>query len=734
MYMQGILGTEKGSEIIACCPNDKDATLIDIYFGTRLFASIGKDDSQARKVLIAFLANAGVKRVELARAFSINPCLVTRYAKKFKAGGISSLVADERGRPEKITEKISEFVIEEYIRLKGKRIKSIRPLISQKVREKFGIDISRELIRQITLPVRVKGLLPARPDKDIKPKRKAANGGRLASRLKAGFYSRYAAALVLNVFISRLTDGVFEGLRDLKKAAHLKTFMIMIMQMVSFSAVNLERIKRIAASQFGLLMGLDRSPDLKTARRRLALAAGTLNTENISAVLAKNYLANLSCGTDIFYIDDHLDTYSGKAKVLTGFSHIYDRMMEGTLHTFVHDRWGNPVCFDLRDNFTSFSHYMPLMVEKIRGLYAECRSPTFVFDRGGYDSKLFATFDRLGCFYITWSKNDRTDYEKEDLRFKPHMVSFKANTIEKPRRVSLGMAEVPLEGKGQRKIVIRRKAQRRIGSWRDYMYSSLVTNDMIRPASCVVEAIIYRWRQECDFKIEVEEFGIDQITSYSMEDYRADIFKDSSLAPELTDERTMANPRLNPLRRRKKKIKDRIAKIDESLGRWAFTTNAKKDRTLAQAAELKRNSSSLKKRQELIQELGQVEDSMARLPKRINRLQYLVSKKFKVFDFKKKLIVDTLKVCSRNVRKMALEVLDHHYHNYRDQLDFLKRIIKAGGRVRLTERGTVIVCITPFNTKKENKALAGFLKEINSMGPHMFGTSPYPIKFKVGKA
>ena len=266
------------------------------------------------------------------------------------------------------------------------------------------------------------------------------------------------------------------------------------------------------------------------------------------------------------------------------------------------------------------------------------------------------------------------------------------------------------------------------------MYSSLVTNDMARPASCVVEAIIYRWRQECDFKVEVEEFGIDQITSYSMEDYRADIFKESSLAPELSCERTMANPGLNPLRRRKKKIKNEIAKIDESLGRWAFATAARKDRTIAQAAELKRNQSSLRRRGELTLELEQVEGEIALLPKRINRLEYLVSKKFKVFDFRKKLIVDTLKVCSRNVRKMALEVLDHHYHNYRDQLDFLKRIITAGGQVRLSEKGTVIVCVTPFNTKSENEVLAGFLREINSMGPHMFGTGPYPIKFKVGKA
>lgn len=734
MYMQGILGTDKGSEIIACCPSYKDGRLLDVYFGTRHLTSIGKDDGEAKKVLVAFLANAGVKRVELARAFSINPCLVTRYSKKFSKEGITSLLADERGRPEKITEKISGFVKEEYIRLKGKRVKSIRPLISAKVRQKFGLDISKELIRQITIPVRQKVLLPKKPDKNIRPEKEAINGGRLASRLKAGFYSRYAAALVLNVFISRLIGGVLKGCRDLKKAVNLETFVIMIIHMVSFSVINLERVKRIVACQFGLLMGLDRSPDLKTARRKLAAAARTLNIENISAALASNYLANLSLGTDIFYIDDHLDTYSGKAKVLSGFSHIYDRMMEGTLHTFVHDRWGNPICFTLRDNFASFSHYIPIMVEKIKALNAKCQKPTFVFDRGGYDSKLFCSFDRLDSFYIVWSKDDRTDYEKEDLKFKPHTVSFKANTIDKPRKVTFGIAEVPSEKEGQRRIVIRRKAQRRIASYRDYMYSSLVTNDPARPADDVVEAIIYRWRQECDFKIEVEEFGIDQITSYSMEDYRADIFKDSSLAPELTSERTMANPQLNPLNRKKKSIKNEIAKIDESLGRWAFTTTAKKDRTIAQVAELKRNQSSLKRRGELILKLEKTEDKIALLPKRINRLDYLVSKKFKVFDFRKKLIADTLKVCSRNVRKMALEVLDHHYHNYRDQLDYLKRIITAGAQVRLNEKGTVIVCITPFNTKKENKILAGFLKEINSMGPQMFGSNPYPIKFKVGKA
>ena len=129
-----------------------------------------------------------------------------------------------------------------------------------------------------------------------------------------------------------------------------------------------------------------------------------------------------------------------------------------------------------------------------------------------------------------------------------------------------------------------------------------------------------------------------------------------------------------------------------------------------------------------------MEGKIALLPKQINRLDYLIDGKFKTFNFSKKLFVDTLKICARNTRKMALEVLGHHYHNYRDQLDFLRRIIENGGHVKLNGRDTVTVEIVPFNTKAENAVLDSFLKEINSMKPQMFGDNPYPIMFKVGKA
>lgn len=750
MGMQGILGTQRGNEIIATVTNKNDPGVRDVYFGMTHFTSYRADDREAKKILVGFLGNAGVRKTAISDALETNPCLVTRYSKNMREEGISSLLEDGRGRPSKVTEEIGVFVRKQYEQLRKKGKRKIRPKIKQKVKERFGVEISRELIRQITMPVREeqnlsrqpkepqRKLLPLLSSKGLPVKiNNGTNGLKLLKKLEAGFYSRYAGGLVLNVFVARLTEGVLDGYKDSQTAYDIRAFMIMIIQMVQFDIVNIERVKRINRREFGLLLGVGTSPSLKTMRRKLSEAVEQLDMEKISIKLAQNYLSNLSSGTDIFYVDDHLDTYSGKNKVLLGFSHVYDRMMEGIQHTFVHDRWGNPICFELRDNFNNFREYLPVMVKRVKSISRSRRKPTFVFDRFGYDKKLFAQFDKgLGAYYIVWTKADKTDYEKELLKFDEVEFYFRRNIPEKPRKVTIGIAELPrMRGDSkQRKIVLRRKATRRIKEKKGYMYSSLVTNDMRSAKEEVVEHLIYRWREECDFKVEVNEFGIDQITSYVMEDYREDIFSGDELLPsDFRQEKMMQNPMLKPLRWRKGKINKEIAKIDQQLGKWTFTQTKKRERPISKAMELKRNKDALVRREQLKRQLEEIEKKIASLPERVNRLECLIYGKFKTFNFSKKLIMDTLKVCARNVRKMALEVFDHHYQNYRDQLDFLRRIIKNGGHIKLNGRGMVIVDIVPFDTEAENIVLANFLKEINAAKPRMFGDNPLPIKFRVGR-
>ena len=84
------------------------------------------------------------------------------------------------------------------------------------------------------------------------------------------------------------------------------------------------------------------------------------------------------------------------------------------------------------------------MVKKIKSIYKKKTKLTFVFDRAGYDSKLFSRFDSdLRSYYIVWTKADRADYSEEPLKFERITISFRRNTKKKPRKVKIGIAEIP---------------------------------------------------------------------------------------------------------------------------------------------------------------------------------------------------------------------------------------------------------------------------------------------------
>lgn len=93
--------------------------------------------------------------------------------------------------------------------------------------------------------------------------------------------------------------------------------------------------------------------------------------------------------------------------------------------------------------------------------------------------------------------------------------------------------------------------------------------------------------------------------------------------------------------------------------------------------------------------------------------------------------MDILKVVARNARRMALGVLDKHYPNYRDQVDFLRRLIRSGGHVKMGSDGKVQVMLTRMNTNRENEVAEAFLAEINGLGSTLLGTSQIGLRFRL---
>jgi transposase len=744
--MQPILGTEAGHELIWTTSDAADPEVRHLYFGLGHFCTYRADDVKSRNILVGLTGAAGLKRKAVAEAFGVNRCLVPRYARAMREEGSDGIMRDGRGRPGKSTPQIEAYVRGEFRKLYRKSRRNFMPKLIGKVKAEYGVEIGRDLMRRIVRPVRAemdRGSAPAcshakrttpRAPASFLPVKAAEAGGNgqgLMRRLETGFYSRYAGGLLLNVFVAKLTEGVFEG----ERGAY-RSFCLMVMEMVQFDVVNLERVKRLHRGEFGLLVGRSESPTLMTMRRQLSEAATHAQAEGMVLELAANYIRHLSPASRTFYVDDHFDPYWGKAEVLQGFSHVYDRPMEGMEHCFVHDAAGNPLFFGLRDGYHSFNEVLPYVGTRLKRLAGPRPGLLMVFDRGGYDRKVFRKLGQMGIGYAVWVKGDKTRYRELGLEYEVEEFEFRRNVPGKPRRVHIGMAELKCEaaetGDPVRKIVLMRRATRRLAKKQPYLYSAFVSNDPQRSKRELTEAMIYRWRQECDFKTQAAEFGLNQITSYTMHSYRQGAHRQiEEFTEQESANKEVANPARKPLRRRKRSLKAQIAKIDEQLGRRAFNGEPLDLRTVSEVAVKRGTAKLLRERTKLVSALHEVVGKMEAVPSKVKKLDLLKEQAVMRFDFRKKLLMDTVKVAARNARRMALGVLDRHYRNYRDQVDFLRRLLRAGGDVKLNGDGRVTVDLTRMNTSAENEVAQAFLDEINELGPTLLGGEPLPLKFRL---
>lgn len=742
--MQPLLGTQAGNELIWTTPDPTDKEVRQVYFGMAQFGSYRSDDLKARNILVGLVGATGIRRSAIAEAFGLNRCLVSRYTKELLKHGAEGVVQDGRGRKSKVNAQMEEFVGRAFRKLYRKSRKNFTGKLIAKVKERYGVELSRELIRQIIKPIRAEinsgegsRLRPGARKKKVrecvpaKLEDSGENGAGLVRTLQRGMYSRYAGGLLLHTFMSKLLEGVFSAPSE----SGGRSFALMVMQMVQFDVVNLERVKRLHRDEFGLLLGREKSPTVTTMRRKLTEMVEGVDSRQAMVKLARNYIEHLTPESSTFSIT--LTRNWGKAEVLEGYSNLYHKPMEGTEHCFVHDGAGTPIFLSLRDEYHSFNEVIGYMAKRLKELVGPGKEVWLVFDRGGYDQKVFKELDRMGIKYAVWLKGDKSDYESLGLEYEEQEFEFRGNTPRTPRKVKMGIAVEALpeakRGMPKRKVILRRPTTRRLAKKKRYMYSAFVLNDEEGSAEVWTEAMLLRWRQECDFKMQRAEFGLDQITSYEKKGYREGAHEDiEEKTRSEVEGKEEANPALKPWRERKRKLKREIGRIDEQLGKQTFKDSKLDLRTVSEVALKRGTRKLLARRKKWVGELEEVLKAMKEIPSKVNKLELLKERDTKRLDFRKKMVMDLLKVAAHNARRMALGVLDKHHRNYRDQVDFLRRLIRCGGEVRMGSNGEVQVTLSGLNTPAENRMASAFLSEINGLKPVFLGTDSAPLSFRLG--
>src|SRR5665648_822369 len=167
---------------------------------------------------------------------------------------------------------------------------------------------------------------------------------------------------------------------------------------------------RVAPSDLGRVLGLDRAPEVKTLRRKLSELAAAGQGAALQAALAAHHARTRPGAVGFLYLDGHVRVYTGTRQLPK--THIARMRIAGpaTEETWVGDADGDPVMVITAPPSASLAAELARLLPDLRTIIGTDRPCTVVFDRGGYSPAVFteilsAGFNLLTYYKGTWTRS-----------------------------------------------------------------------------------------------------------------------------------------------------------------------------------------------------------------------------------------------------------------------------------------------------------------------------------------
>lgn len=282
----------------------------------------------------------------------------------------------------------------------------------------------------------------------------------------------------------------------------LRTSLLTLLLMALWRIKRPEGLKEYSPQDLGRVLGLDRAPEVKTLRRKLAGLSVAGRAAQFGEALAQQRVARRGAVLGYLYIDGHVRVYHGRQHRLPKAHVARMRIsLPATSDYWVNDSAGDPLFVVTAEANAGLVKMLPGILDQLRALVGQ-RRVTVVFDRGGYSPKLFQQILAAGFDLLTYRKG----------RF-PHI----------PRRC-FQIHRTRLGGKTSTYLLADQEVRLLKGKLRLRQVTRLSENGHQTPiltsrrdlaAAQVAHWMFNRWRQENFFKYLREEYALDALVEYT---------------------------------------------------------------------------------------------------------------------------------------------------------------------------------------------------------------------------
>lgn len=650
-----------------------------LLHGRAVFA-YSESEPIARDFVILTLLEAGLKGKSVAKLCAMSEAHVTGVRQRVAAGGVEALA--ERGRPGRSK------------KLTGRNLARLRKLNAQgesmsAIGRALGVHhstVSRaltELGLERGAPLELETL----PGVGGAPKTDVAGSGAVASALEqtesqtkpspaspvvvdsqeelqpgaelpAGpteHPSRYAGTVLLAAAMAKL--GVPEAL-DASSARRRETAVYDAQQMVVALAcawvagfASLESMHERDARGLGVVLGLERSPSVRTAHRAIGELVKRFDPIALGTALMGGLRRAGGEQPLLFGIDGHFKEYSGDAPIDKGWNAHKRMATKGLAVVLTHDPRGMTWMSQLVAAGDALSQHVLTVARTLRKVRVDGSPIVMGFDRGGFCFETLNALAEEGFGYLVWvPANTRM----------PPLAEVA------PREDGVGATVWDHERFGHRaRLVVQRDGEA-------LLPAATNLGEEFEPAEVLRMLRLVRGWNENAIKAARASTHIDQLT-------------DRGVEREQPDDRLVSHPQRSRLRADKQRVDERLHDLDEQ-----ERVAGKRTRAIGE--------------QRFVAELEEVllADELRRTPAQVPRFELEPDAKRAWLRTKNRALLLPLKLAADNARRWLLVTLgaalaptDHEY-DATALPRTLMALLRAPGSVRFDTDRVVVTLELPL--------------------------------------
>ena len=283
-----------------------------------------------------------------------------------------------------------------------------------------------------------------------------------------------------------------------------------------------EQLRYKPAGELGILLGLDRIPEVRTLRGKIKYLSETGEVKEWAAILSKEWMDAAPEAAGTLYVDGHVRVYHGSQTKLPRRYVSRERLcLRGMSNYWVNDQQGQPF-FVISTPFTSGllqmlrSEIVPRLMKDVphqptpEELEADpyLHRFTLVFDREGYSPVFFKEMweeHRIAC--MTYHKYPKEDWPEEEFQ---EWIGAGLHGEEIKMKLAERGSYLGEKGKG---IWVRE--MRKLN--KSGHQTTIVSTEYKAESFFLGVRMFARWCQENFFRYMVEHFNIDALADYSVE-------------------------------------------------------------------------------------------------------------------------------------------------------------------------------------------------------------------------